>query len=283
MSQHRPSLDAFSGQLSDRAKSFFAREHIFRDLSNTCSFERLAEELDRRGAPWFDKVFELEEEFGGLVRRGPHPKTPSLAIGLFQLISLGFDAPGEEEPEDDSALVSLKWPMVRLAATGDLLTHVGVYTTEADLYLSESGWIFWYVSTLDRVELLSGSASTFLERVALEDHVRRTMREYAGTFFTADEGSAIAQALNIPVVEEASDALITHWMNPNLFISRLPRTSAPGIYRTRIVSRTVEALLSAAQAVITRSPEAQATVETHLPGGRERHDALRREGVAVGG
>ncbi|WP_437734632.1 hypothetical protein [Sorangium sp. So ce1335] len=259
------------------------RERIFRDASRTCSFERLAEELDRRGAPWFDKVFELEEEFGGLVRRGAHPKTPSLALGLYQLICLDLDSPTEEEPTDDSALISLKWPTARLTFTDDLLLHVGLYTMEGDLYMSEAGWMFWYIPALDRVDLLSASVSTFLERIALEDDVRREMREYAATFFVADEGPAIAQALALPILEEASDALVSHWMGPNILISRLPQASAPDTCRTRIVSRTVEDLLSAARVVAKKHPEARATVETHLPGGRERHDALQREGVAING
>ncbi|WP_441292735.1 hypothetical protein ACSRUE_22155 [Sorangium sp. KYC3313] len=90
----------------------------------------------------FDEVFELEEDFGGLVRRGTHPKTPSLALGLFQLICLGLDSPGGEEPEDDAALVSSTWPTARLSATGDPMVHVGLYTAEEDLYMNEAGWLF---------------------------------------------------------------------------------------------------------------------------------------------
>lgn len=281
MSQTRPSLEAFGRQLSERARSFFTSEHIFRDASRTCSFERLAEELDRRGAPWFDKVFELEEDFGGLVRRGTHPKAPSLALGLFQLICLGLDSPGDDEPEDDSALASSAWPMARLTATGDPMVHVGLYTTERDLYINEAGWVFCYTSMLDRVELLSGSASTFLERIALEDQARRAMRDHAGTLFMADAGLSIAQALGLPIIEEASDALVKHWMSPDVFVSRLPSASTSGTCRTRIVSRTVEDLLFAARAVTNKHPGARATVETYLRGGRERYDALRREGIAV--
>jgi hypothetical protein len=281
MSQTRPSLDAFGGQLSERVRSFFTREHVFRDSSRTCSFERLAEELDRRGAPWFDKVFELEEDFGGLVRRGSHPKTPSMALGLFQLICLGLDSPGDEEPDDDSALVSSTWPMARLTATGDPMVHVGLYTTEGDLYINEAGWVFFYTPMLDRVELLSGSASTFLERIALEDHARRAMRDNAATFFMVDDGLAIAQALGLPIINEASDALVKHWMSPDVLVSRLPPASASGSCRTRIVSRTVDDLLLAARTLTKKHPGARATVETYLRGGRERYDALRREGIAV--
>lgn len=281
MSQDRPSLDAFGVRLSERVRTFFARERVFRDASRTCSFERLAEELDRLGAPWFDKVFELEEDFGGLVRRGAHPKTPSLALGLFQLICLDLACTSDEEPDDDSALVSTKWPMARLTSTGDLLVHVGIHTTEGDLYISEAGWIFWYIPTLDRVDLLSGSASTFLERIALEDHVRREMREYAGTFLMADEGAAIAQSMNLPIVDEASDALVRHWMNHDILVSRLPHASPSGICRTRIISRTVKDLLSAARPVLSQHPETGVTVEAHLPGGRERYDALRHGGIRV--
>ncbi|WP_437571153.1 hypothetical protein [Sorangium sp. So ce542] len=283
MNQDRPSLDAFCGPLSGRVRSFFTRERVFRDASRTCSFERLAEELDRRGAPWFDKVFELEEDFGGLVRRGAHPKTPSLALGLFQLVCLGLDSPTEEEPADDSALISLKWPMARLTLTDNLLVHVGLHTMDGDLYMSEAGWMFWYIPSLDRVDLLSASALTFLERIALEDDVRREMREYAATFFLADEGPALAQALALPILEEASDMLVSHWMGPNILISRLPQASATGTCRTRIICRTVDDLLSASRFVAKKHPEARVTVETHLPGGRARHEALRREGFAVNG
>lgn len=283
MSQDRPSLDAFHGRLSERVRSFFSREHVFRDISRTCSFERLAEELDRRGALWFDEVFRLEEEFGGLVRRGAHPKTPSLALGLFQLICLGLDSSRDADAEDDSAVVSSKWPMACLRSTGDLLIHVGLYTTEGDLYMNEAGWVFWYIPTLDRVDLLSGSASTFLERIALEDHIRRELREYAGTFFMVDEGPVIAQALELPLLEEASDELVSHWMNSNVLVSRLPLVSASGACRTRIIARTVDDLLLAARAVIRERSDARATVETHLPGGRERYAALRNEGIVVNG
>ncbi|WP_437618797.1 hypothetical protein [Sorangium sp. So ce1151] len=281
MTQDRPSLDAFGGRLSERVRAFFARERVFRDVSRTCDFERLASELERLGAPWFDKVFELEEDFGGLVRRGPHPRTPSLALGLFQLICLGVGSSAEEDADDDSAIVSSSWPMARLASTSEPLVHVGLYTPEGDLYMSEAGRMFWYIPMLDRVELLSGSASTFLERVALEDHVRHEMREYAATFFRADAGAAVAEALGLPSVEEASDAVVSHWMNPGLFVSRLPPTTASDVYRTRLVSRTVKDVLPAARLVAERAPDASATVETHLPGGRERFDVLRREGIPV--
>ncbi|WP_437303044.1 hypothetical protein [Sorangium sp. So ce388] len=281
MSQDRPSLDAFGGRLSERVRAFFSRERVFRDASRTCDFERLAGELERLGAPWFDKVFELEEDFGGLVRRGSHPKNPSLALGLFQLICLGLGSSAEEDADDDSAIVSSSWPMARLASTFESLVHVGLYTPEGDLYMSEAGWMFWYIPMLDRVELLSGSASTFLERVALEDHVRHGMREYAATFFMADAGPAVAEALGLPSVEEASDAVVSHWMGPSLFVSRLPPTAASDTRRTRLVSRAVKDLLPAARLVAERAPDVSATVETHLPGGRERFDALRREGILV--
>jgi hypothetical protein len=285
MSTDRPSIEAFGAELSARARAFFSRLHIFRDLSRTCSFERLGEELDRRGVPWYDAIFALEEEFGGLVQKGTHPRRPHLALGLFQLVCLDLPRDEDEDGEDDGVLAAGCWPVVHRRTTGEPLIHVGLYTPEGDIYIDESGRIYWHVVMLDRLEMLAGSARGFLERLALEDEVRLDFGDCAETLVETDAALEIVSHRTMARVEEASDGVAEHWRGEGLFISRLPvplsRRGPRTSHETRIFARSPDDLLAAVRSSLEKDPDAKLRVDVYGPTGQKQRAALERAGIPL--
>lgn len=250
-------------------------------MSRSCDWETLAAELERLSAPWYDAVFEVEEDFGGLVRRASKPhRQPDLAIGLYQMIAL---TPPEQQTMElpgysSTALTSRPWPRVMHAQLGCELILIGLYVDESHLYIDDTGRIWLHIGIIDKVEAEAGSMRTFLENIALESEIRSQIPDHATVSIYADAGDDLANSFLLQRVEEASDSVVTNWRSSSVWV-RVVGSPEIGKKKTLLVASSPAEVVNLVQRAMQICPGAGVRVDTYRPGGPARLAALRRAGV----
>lgn len=281
----RPSSNLFSDRLSSRARAFLESEGVFRDVSRSCDWETLAAELERLGAPWFDAVFEIEESFGGLVKRlrNPHGQ-PELAIGLCQMIAL---TPHEQQREElpgysSAVLMPRPWPRVVHARLGYELMLIGCYVDESHLFVDDAGRIWVHVGLLDKIEAAAGSMRVFLERIAFESEMRAVIPDFASVSLSADLGHELASSFSLQGVEEVSDSVVSNWRSSSIWVQRLGSPD-PGETKTLVVASSPSEVVAVIGRATQIDPNVRVSVDTYRPGGPARLAALLKAGIRAEG
>lgn len=281
----RPLSSPFSDRLSSRARAFLEREGVFRDVSRSCDWETLAAELERLGAPWFDAVFDIEESFGGLVKRsGERRGQPELAVGLYQMIAL---TPQEQQltelPGYSSAtLMPRPWPRIMHARLGVELMLVGCYVDESHLYVEDGGRIWVHVGLINKIEAAAGSMQVFLERLAFEAEMRSLISDFAAVSLGADLAHELARDFSLHRDEEASDSVVSNWRSSSIWVQRLG-SPVPGETKTLVVASSPLQMVAVVERAIQIDSNVRVAVDTYRPGGPARLTALLKAGIPAEG
>ncbi|MDC0677391.1 hypothetical protein [Sorangium atrum] len=254
---------------------------MFRDVSRSCNWETLAAELERLSVPWYDAVFEVEEDFGGMVKRASKPyRQPDFAIGLYQMILL---TPPEEQITElpgypSACLTSRPWPRVMHAQLGCELILIGLYADESHLYIDGVGRVWLHIGMIDKIEVEAGSVRVFLENVALESEMMSQIPDHAAISIDADVGGALVSPFQLQRVEEASDSVVTNWRSSSTWV-RVVGSPESGKKKTLVVASSPAEVVDLVQRVVQRYPGAAVAVDTYRPGGPARLAALRKAGI----
>ncbi|WP_437505923.1 hypothetical protein [Sorangium sp. So ce1099] len=277
----RDGLDTLAGALSPRALAQLAGKGAVRDLSRTCSAARLRMELSSRGLSAPEPVLAAEEQFGGLVV--PNAQNPSLlpdlVIGTWQLMQLPpgvlrkLRAVEAGEPFEPGG----RFPQGRYA--GSTLTLAGLELQEEQLLCDQDGVVLRLIPFIDHFEVESGSVRGFLEQLALFWEVAQELPEIAELRIAAGVGHRVAARLGLRQVEEASDAIVTHYRGNDHWLWQRA-AFGPSSIATFAVTRTAAQLVQVAQWAHELSPGAPLRVGYSREGGPERLEALKKAGFA---
>jgi hypothetical protein len=273
-------LSTLGGVLSPRAIAQLTGKGAVRDFSRTCSPERLKLSLLSRGLSAPEPVLAVEEQFGGLLIPSAQSPLPDLLLGTWQLMQLppaalkNLRAVEAGEPFENGG----RFPQGRYA--GGALTLVGLELHEEQLLCDEDGVVLRLIPFIDFFEVESASVKGFLEQRALRWEVSQDIQETAELCVGADIGHRLSGRLQLSRVEEASDALVTHYRGRDHWVWRRA-AYRPSIAATFAVTRTAAQMVEVAQMAQELSPGASMRLGFSRPGGPARFEALRKAGFTV--
>jgi len=269
-------------RVSPRVMRWLDTLPMFRDPEATCSSETLIAELERHGVSVWASLLQIEECVGGLMAYDPQdpariPRSET-RLGAYRVLQeeIGID---DEDAEDSLFFEPGAWPVVH--REGRPLVLVGKVFGSTHLYANESGSIFSFRYEFDDLSVSADDVVHYLEKLALQWEMSLAMPDWSPAELNADIAAALASALGLRRVEEASDGVSVHWKGDGIWVRSerklLPKASS--FVATLISTRTAEEMVEAVQRARALAPAASLLV--HSSTGPRRYDALKEAGFDV--
>lgn len=233
----------------------------YRQTERTRPAEELRRALGIMGLPCTDAILEFEDNFGGWsavdtnalwgigVHLSLHDAPKGCAVAERFRRANSWFAPDLERrngPESWSYLPFHGTGYPRAFYRERPLVPVGMTGEEHVYFLGEHGEVYMFVTTIDQLSLVAGSGRTLIERWGLNQ--RKRNQAHWEVHFCEDVGAQVADILQVPKFDPASDEYFTVWANDEAQI-RLVHDAAPNIFGTHISTREPAGLLRAAREV----------------------------------
>jgi len=181
--------------LSPRGRAFLARAKATRDPLHTCRPHTLRTLLEDRGLPIHPAVLDMEAALGGLSLTDPRDSESFAELGTYHLLA--------------------SWPLGWTLGDQDRqagLVPVGHLFGDEMIALDEKGRLLWQeMVAMPRMVVVADDYRTFIERWLLELAAPPNRLRIEGR-----HGDALAKALGLSLVGEASDTQERWWSTEDL-------------------------------------------------------------------
>lgn len=182
---------------SPRALAYFERGGAVRHANRHADRETLRATLERLGLPHHESAFLIEERYGGIEIDDDY----QWLIGAYDPIAEATAASWRARSFGDQPLV-----LVAACAT-------------SNVFVDANGRIYEDVWELGLFVHSADSLEARLERDAIFNDMALVMRHGGREAIDGHHGKAIAEALTLTRLDEASDSRETWWQGPNVTVA----------------------------------------------------------------
>jgi len=232
----------------------------------------------------------FERALGGLLAPAsydPTSRRPSIALGLGLVaaapaaLSAAWLEWPEDRDDDDPDLVPGARPLGQgvWCWGGTQLVLAGEHDDHF-VFCDDSGRIWSWTSVTQAMEVAAERGEVFLERLAIDDELWHERRPCASSplHIFGTVGQALASALALAPVPEASDAVVQHWASDEIWVRQLADCGANAA-ETRFYTESSARAVEAAHAARSAAPGVPIRLWSNEPVGVTHRNALASAGI----